>query len=115
MRRVEEGCLGVSRQLQPSFSGCCYQDLNNACEGASLRLDLHVEPRTQKEEDAGEEHEDGGDAKAQTPAHVALDVDDQRGGDHHGHRKAEVVPIEEAFDASPTRLRMGVELVGAER
>lgn len=113
MVRVEKRGLGIIRLLQPSFSKCHYQDLGNGSEWASLGLYFHINPGAKEEENAGEEHEDGGDGKTQCPVHVALDVDDEGGGDHHGSCEREVVPIEEAVDAPPSRLRMGVELVSA--
>ncbi|BAS85815.1 Os03g0687100, partial [Oryza sativa Japonica Group] len=115
VRRVEQVLLGVLGLLERPLPRRGGEHLDDAGEGGALGGDADVEPGAHEEEDAGEEHERGGDAEADGPADVALDVDDDGGGDEHGGGEGEVVPVEEAVDAALAGLRVGVELVGAER
>jgi hypothetical protein len=57
----------------------------------------------------------GGHREAERPVDVALEVDDDGGGQHHGDGEGEVVPVEEAGDASAAICGARVELVSPER
>jgi hypothetical protein len=111
VRRVVE--VGAGRG-QASLARGGDEHLREAGEGAALGRDADVEARAHEEERTGEAHERGRHGQPQRPADVALEVDDDGGGDHHGDGEGEVVPVEEAVDAPAAGWGARVELVGAE-
>ncbi|WVZ62246.1 hypothetical protein U9M48_012012 [Paspalum notatum var. saurae] len=113
--RPEERRGGVLGRRGAPLACRGHGDADDAGQGHPLGTDAHVEPRAGEEERAGDEHERGGDGEPDPPAHVALHVDDPRGGADHGDGQREVVPVEEAVDAAAAGVGARVELVRAER